>query len=86
MDLFLDGVVDVQQHVFTLLAVLRQSADEMDLSLVSEVLPLPVFLLQLFVPGLLPSHHLLLQLLQSEMEGEQQCMGIANSALMLPHV
>lgn len=65
VDLFLDRVVDVQQHVFTFLAVLRQSVDELDFPLVSEVLPLLVSLLQLFVPGLLSSHHLLLQLLQS---------------------
>lgn len=65
MHLFLDGVVDVQQHAFTVLTVLGQGADEVDFSLVGEVLPLLLSLLQLVVPGLLPSDHLLFQLLQS---------------------
>ena len=45
VDLLLDGVVDVQQHILAVLAVLRQSADEVDFPLVGEVLPLPVPLL-----------------------------------------
>lgn len=65
IDLLLDGVVDAEQHVLTLHAILRQSPDEMVLPLVSEILPLSVPLLQLFVPGLLSSNHLLFQLLQS---------------------
>lgn len=65
VDLLLDGVVDVQQDVLALFAVSRQGPDEMLPPLVSQLLPLTVSLLQLFVPDLLSSDHLLLQLLQS---------------------
>lgn len=66
MDLFLDGIVDIKQNTFTVLAALRQSMEKLDFPLISQLLPLPVSVLQLFVSGLLPSNHLLLQLLQSE--------------------
>lgn len=65
VDLLLDGVVDVQQDVLALFAVSRQGPDEMLPPLVSQLLPLTVSLLQRFVPDLLSSDHLLLQLLQS---------------------